>query len=238
MLRRIAFMPGRIKRVTWIFLGRWIFLPVFHEKKWRDLFFYDAFMALSWNGISGDYAEFGSWGGRTFSLAHRQARRFRHGAMLWAFDSFQGLPRQSKAEDEHPRWKQGIFSPSERMFHAICAFHGIPRDEYQTVPGFYDQTLPQLGATGAPTDIAFAYIDCDMYSSTMSVLEFLLPRLKHGMIIAFDDYFCWSATQLSGERRAQLEFFSRHPRWELVPFIQFGWHGQSFVVEDRKILAT
>jgi hypothetical protein len=113
---------------------------------------------------------------------------------------------------EHPRWKQGIFSTSEPMFHAVCAFHGIPRDEYQTVPGFYDQTLPQLGATGAPTDIAFAYIDCDMYSSTMSVLEFLLPRLKHGMIIAFDDYFCWSATQLSGERRAQLEFFSRHPR--------------------------
>jgi hypothetical protein len=71
-----------------------------------------------------------------------------------------------------------------------------------------------------------------------SPTKFLLPRLKHGMIIAFDDYFCWSATQLSGERRAQLEFFSRDPRWELVPFIQFGWHGQSFVVEDRKILGS
>ena len=67
-----------------------------------------------------------------------------------------------------------------------------------------------------------------------SPTKFLLPRLKHGMIIAYDDYFCWSATQLSGERRAQLEFFSRDPRWELVPFIQFGWHGQSFVVEAGK----
>jgi hypothetical protein len=68
----------------------------------------------------------------------------------------------------------------------------------------------------------------------MSVLEFLLPRLKNGMIIAFDDYFCWSATQLSGERRAQLEFFSRHSRWELVPFVQFGWHGSRSLSKTRK----
>jgi hypothetical protein len=29
---------------------------------------------------------------------------------------------------------------------------------------------------------------------------------KHGMIVAFDDYFCCSATQISGERRAFVEF--------------------------------
>ena len=57
------------------------------------------------------------------------------------------------------------------------------------------------------------------------------------MIIAFDDYFCWSATQVSGERRAMLEFFGGHEKWQLVPFIQFGWHGQSFVVEDKALLA-
>jgi hypothetical protein len=61
MLGRIAFMPGRIKRVTWIFLGRWIFLPVLHENRWRDLFFYDAFMALSWNGISETTRSSGAW---------------------------------------------------------------------------------------------------------------------------------------------------------------------------------
>jgi hypothetical protein len=86
----------------------------------------------------------------TFSLAHRQARRQGHGAKLSAFDSFEGLPGQSKAEDEHPLWKQGAMSTSEAEFHAICASNGIPRDEYHTVPGFYDQTLPQPGATGAP----------------------------------------------------------------------------------------
>ena len=81
-------------------------------------------------------------------------------------------------------------------------------------------------------------IDCDLYSSTKTVLEFLMPRLKHGMIIAFDDYFCWSATQISGERKAMMELFSKDCRWEMVPYMQFGWHGNSFVIEDKKISSS
>jgi hypothetical protein len=60
--------------------------------------------------------------------------------------------------------------------------------------------------------------------------------MKHGMIIAFDDYYCWSATQISGERMAMLEFFSENPEWVLSPYMQFGWHGQSFVVESRNLV--
>jgi hypothetical protein len=93
-----------------------------------------------------------------------------------------------------------------------------------------------MSAGDAPVNIALAFIDCDMYSSTKSVLRFLMPRLKHGMIIAFDDYFCWSATQVSGERRAMLEAFGRNEKWQLLPYMQFGYHGQSFVVEDKLIL--
>ena len=105
------------------------------------------------------------------------------------------------------------------------------------VPGFYHDTLDRMAPTDRPVNIALAFIDCDMYSSTRSVLGFLMPRLKHGMIIAFDDYFCWTPTQPSGERRAMVEFFGDHPKWNLLPFMNFGWHGQSFVVEDKTLFA-
>ncbi|MBM3953669.1 MAG: hypothetical protein FJ309_03450 [Planctomycetes bacterium] len=72
-----------------------------------------------------------------------------------------------------------------------------------------------------------------MYSSTMDVLRFLEPRLKHGMIIAFDDYFCWSATEAAGERRAAIEFFTASREWQIVPYLQYSWAGQSFVVERK-----
>jgi hypothetical protein len=121
---------------------------------------------------------------------------------LWAFDSFSGLPPQVLPEDEHPIWVRGTMSIEVDEFEKICKESGIPLAHYSVVPGFYENTLSAPHTADLPSDICLAYIDCDLYSSTKAVLEFLLPRLKHGMIIAFDDYYCWSATQVSGERKA------------------------------------
>jgi O-methyltransferase len=207
------------------------------ERAWKQQFFYNAFRALWYNRIDGDYAEFGCWSGSSFWLAHLESRKHGHAARLWAFDSFQGLPAAESARDEHPNWAKGDMSMSVDEFHQACARDGVPRSAYEVVPGFYHDTLDRMAATDRPVNIALAFIDCDMYSSTRSVLGFLMPRLKHGMIIAFDDYFCWTPTQPSGERRAMVEFFGEHPRWNLLPFMNFGWHGQSFVVEDKTLLA-
>jgi hypothetical protein len=202
------------------------------REEWpRQEFFANAFKALVFNDISGDYAEFGSCGGTTFFFAYREAKRHGHPAHLWAFDSFQGLPRPRET-DRHPRWIEGKMATSVDEFHAICKKRGIPRQRYDLVPGFYEETLGSMAPTDPPTDIALAYIDCDFYSSTKSVLEFLEPRLKHGMIVAFDDYFCWSADDVAGERKALRELMSRNGHWTWTPYVQYGWHGMSFVLED------
>ena len=212
--------------------SRYLFDLYTRERLERQAFFYNAFKALRFNDISGDYAEFGSYGGHTFVLAYRESRRHGHSAHLWAFDSFAGLPPPQAKQDAHPEWREGKMATSLDEFHAICSAQGIPREAYTVVPGFYEQTLP---TATAPTDVALAYVDCDLYSSTTEVLEFLEPRLKHGMIVAFDDYFCWSAAQISGERKAMLELVSEDPRWEWVPYMRIGWHGTSFVIEDRAL---
>jgi len=202
------------------------------------MFFYNAFHALAYNGIDGDYVEFGCAGGLTFVLAYIESRRNnRHNAHLWAFDSFQGLPAGECDKDKHRGWVEGALTFPEDSFRKVCASNKIPESEYTIVPGFYKDTLRSLAPGEAPDNIALAYIDCDMYSSTCQVLEFLMPRLKHGMIIAFDDYFCWSATHPSGERQAMLEYFGGNEdmdlHWRLEPYMQYGWGGQSFVVERR-----
>lgn len=196
---------------------------------------------MAFNGIDGDYAEFGSHGCNTFALAYQESRRNnQHNAHLWAFDSFQGLPRGKDEKDEHPNWMEGGMETSLTRFLALCASRNIPDSEYTVVPGFYEDTLPALKPGDAPQNIALAYIDCDLYSSTCDVLGFLMPRLKHGMIMAFDDYFCWSATGLSGERKAMLDYFGGSKNdncpWRLEPYMQYGWHGQSFVVESKEVL--
>lgn len=202
-------------------------------------FFYDSFVNLNVNGISGDYVEFGSWGANTLNLAHRAmvaSGRTRH---AWAFDSFEGLPDAQDDRDHHPGWQPGsdLGQGGVEKFHEACADHGIPRDAYTAVAGYYDATLPPLGTSEAPADIALAYVDCNMYSSTLSVLEFLEPRLKHGMILAFDDYFCWSATQVSAERSAFLQFERRLPQWHFERYRDVHRAGVSFVVERADLVA-
>jgi hypothetical protein len=215
---------------------KFLFQVPWREKACRREFFYNAFRALAFNGIEGDYVEFGCGWGVTLALAYRESRRHGHRAKLWAFDSFQGFPACRDERDQHPVWKEGEMANSLDAFHEACASNGIPKEAYEVVAGFFEHSLTTLSPDDEPRNIALAYVDCDMYSSTKTVLEFLEPRLKHGMIIAFDDYFCWSPSQISGERRAMLELLTRQNRWALVPLFSFGWHGNSFVVEDRRIV--
>jgi O-methyltransferase len=193
-----------------------------------------AFIALKFNSITGDYAEFGCAGANTFCMAYHILAEYPFDVgpfHLWAFDSFQGLPGSSLAKDSHPAWIQGTMATALDEFHRLCSSRGVPRSAYTTVPGFYEQSLDPSAPGPRPEKIRLAYLDCDLYTSTKAVLRFLMPRLQHGMILAFDDYYCYSSTMPSGERLAAAEEFLSNPQWRLLPYIQFGWHGMSFIVE-------
>jgi len=77
-----------------------------------------------------------------------------------------------------------------------------------------------------------------MYSSTKPVLAFLRPRLKQGMILAFDDYFCTSQAAVSGERLCLREFARETPEFNFLPYAQYGWAGMSFIVEEAAALGA
>jgi O-methyltransferase len=220
----MAFAPWHVSR----------FLPPnsgLDERLGRKLFLERAFRALSFNGIPGDYAEFGCWSAATFKIAYRTSRLIDgHPRHLWGFDSFAGLPAPVDRRDAHPMWKAGGMAMSEEDFRQACAAAGMNAHEYTTVPGFYERTLRDpVGPR--PQQIALAYVDCDMYSSTREVLAFLAPRLQQGMVIAFDDYFCFGPDATSGNRLAAGEFFAGRPDWRPVPFLPVGWHGMSFMME-------
>jgi hypothetical protein len=216
--------------------------PEFFEKCDRKVFFQRAFTLVKKNSIPGDYAEFGSHGGMTFVHAYNQSQKYAKAdcpRLLWSFDSFQGLPQQEGPKDDHPAWVAGHLKMGVKDFERILSWHGVPPTAYRVVPGFYADTIGQEGDAPMPEfpgDIAIAYIDCDLYSSTKTVLDFLAKRLKHGMILGFDDYYLYSATAASGERVALLELARDvRERYQFVPYVQFGYAGMSFVVEDKRL---
>jgi O-methyltransferase len=205
----------------------------FELKGRRDLIC-KAMITLDFNGIAGDYCEFGCCGASTFGFASEALRRTRRTPrQMWAFDSFAGLPPTNLSEDQHPAWIAGTMKMGLDDFRATCARKGIM--DYHVVPGYYSETLPSQPREFLPAGaIAFAYVDCDMYSSTLEVLTFLRPRLQHGMILAFDDWWCYSNNDLSGERKAFDEILRPCPEWRFEQYLTFGWSGLSFVVERAR----
>jgi hypothetical protein len=227
----------RYQAQTFVFdYGRFRYLA--EEKRPRRDFFRRAFTYLTECGISGDYLEFGCYSGTTFGYAYRYAHRAGHPARFWAFDSFEGLPSSDDPRDKHPLWQAGNFAATVEQFLEHCAMRDIPGDRIEVVKGYYSDTLSPASPVHArlPTDIAFAYVDCDLYTSTKSVLDFLAPRLKHGMILAFDDYFSMSGQAIAGERLAFLEMEKNSPRFCFLPYIQYGTVATSFLVEERSLL--
>lgn len=98
---------------------------------------------------------------------------------VWGFDTFTGLPE---------RWPC-----NERYSMPIGSFstHGkippLPANAI-AIRGLFKDTIPQWKAL-VEGNIAFLHIDCDLYSSTKTVLAGLNDRIMPGTVLAFDEVY-------------------------------------------------
>jgi O-methyltransferase len=182
------------------------------------------------NQVSGDYFEFGMYEGNSFVYAHRMKHKHRqHDCMLWGFDSFEGLP--DVAYDKQDVWHKGEFAVGEEAIRKTLKRHGFRADEFGLVKGFYDQSLnDDVHRKLAGRKAAIVYVDCDLYESTVPVLEFVHRYLDTGSIVCFDDFYGYRGDPRKGEQRALHEYLERHPDRKFTPYFPFGPIGQSFIV--------
>jgi hypothetical protein len=54
--------------------------------------------------------------------------------------------------------------------------------------GWFDETLPDFVAEN-PGPVAFLHVDCDLYSSTKTIFQYVGDRIVPGTVIVFDEYF-------------------------------------------------
>lgn len=149
-------------------------------------------IAFSRAPVEGLILEFGFAGGDSIRVL---ADREKAGRLVHGFDSFQGLPEDWPGRHE----ERGHYSTGG----VLPAIPGNARLH----TGLFDQTLP-LFLAAHPGPVAFVHIDCDLYSSTRTVLEGLAPRLVAGTVILFDEYFNFVGWQ-DHEFRAFQEFVAQ-----------------------------
>lgn len=208
----------------------------FARENLRYLFLSIARFAHINRPIDGYYFEFGSHEANTMRLAWRH---FRH-LFNWdfvAFDSFEGLPEIDDV-DKQAIWSKGKLETREEDFIRIVTSSGMPRSRLTTVKGFYDQTLTaELRERFLPRKAAVVYIDCDLYKSTIPVLEFIKPFLQVGTVVVFDDWNCFHGDPERGERRAWREFCAANPDLRFVDFVATN-EAQAFICVDAGGAAT
>ena len=155
--------------------------------------------AVSLAPAEGLVLEFGVFSGHTINLmADTLPGRPIHG-----FDSFEGLPEG---------WRPG-FGPG------AFALPGPPevRPGVELVVGWFDRTLPGF-LDRNPGPAALVHVDCDLYSSTQTVLAQLRDRIGAGTILVFDEYFNYPGWQ-QHEFRAFREFTACGRAYEYVGLV-------------------
>lgn len=135
--------------------------------------------------------EFGVFEGKTINLC---ANHFPE-KVFYGFDSFRGLPEN---------WRDGF---PKGLFDRKGQSPGVASN-VRLLVGEFEQSIPQfLETNDGPA--SFIHIDCDLYSSTQSVLRNLSQRLTTGTIIVFDEYYNYPGWE-KGEFLAWSEFSSKN----------------------------
>lgn len=218
-------------------LARPITLPLIYQTRVADGFIYEngnminmAFGYCANNKIKGDFAEFGVFKGHTTIEAWKAAKR--HGLndmSFWLFDSFEGLPEVG-GQDKGGPFETGQFSFGQKEYERKLRQIGMDFPRVKIVPGFFDKTLDKL-----ETDRSFSvvWIDCDLYESTVPVLEWLTDKLVDGAVVCFDDWFTFSGRADKGEQKAVSEWLDKNSSIGLMPYRDFHWGGKSFLVHKK-----
>ena len=166
----------------------------------------------------GLFLEFGVYKGQSINILSKlKPNKIFHG-----FDTFTGLPEEWDMGDK--KIKAGHFNLDK-----------IPNVEKNVIlhKGLFKSTIPEWQKKYAG-EISFINIDCDLYSSTKTVLEYLNQQIVKNTIIRFDDllpsplspYPNW----MEGEWKALSEWVKKYRR-EIIPLARSWKQGCTILVK-------
>jgi O-methyltransferase len=153
---------------------------------------------------SGSIVEFGCYIGTTSLFIRRMLDIYSSTAEFHVYDSFEGLPEKSSA-DQSPageQFKAGELSVSKKEF--LMQFKKAGLRPPIIHKGWFEDVTPEM----VPDNISFAFLDGDYYDSVWQSLELVWPKLAKGAVVIVDDY---ANEALPGAARAVDKWLMTHP---------------------------
>jgi hypothetical protein len=195
-------------------------------------------------GPEGNYYEFGVGKGRSMRRFLRALKVFcdaedldLYSYSIFLFDSFEGMPVKSSPRDEHPGFSKGVLSFSlEQTRSSISRYLDLSRGTVCFVKGFFQDSLTAaLASELSAHPPSIVTIDVDFYSSTKSVLQWILPFAPTGCLFYFDDIWLFYGHPEMGQLAAINEF-NQTGEGYLIPYSELGTTvgGRSFVFARKE----
>ncbi|MCX6825446.1 MAG: hypothetical protein NTY80_04475 [candidate division SR1 bacterium] len=183
----------------------------------------------------GDYLEFGVFNGSSLSNMYLSCKKMGLSSVrFFGFDAFEGLSADSENEDDGV-WKKGFYACSFEKMNECLRKKGIDPNDINWIKGWYQETLTETTIKQFDLKkIGIIFIDCDTYSSSKIVLNFIKPLLKEEMILCFDD---WKLNDLDikemGEYRSFNEFLEENTPLEATEIKSYNRKSKSFLIRPK-----
>lgn len=172
--------------------------PRIFRKKARHLY-----NASKFCSVDGMVLEFGVGWGHSINAISKIFKD----DIVYGFDSFQGLPEPWEGPTDIPDTVGKIVMSQMQMLN-----HNVT-----LVEGWFSESLPVWIKEVKPTTIKYMHLDCNLYSSSITVLMLLNDYIVPGTVICFDEFYLWDdpekwTTWQKGEYRALFEWVSKYDR--------------------------
>ena len=184
----------------------------------------------------GDYYEFGLYKGYTFFTAYQIAQKL--GLIdtnFYGFDSFQGLPPVEDVDTTGGRFFEGQFTYNRQKVEKNLRRHGMDFKKVRLIEGFFDDTLNEkLKEDISARHAGVVMLDCDLYSSTRTALDWLEGLITDKTIVVFDDWYSFTEGEELGQQRALKEFQERNKHLVFESGIEYERAGKLFIVHGKE----
>ncbi len=106
------------------------------------------------------------------------------------------------------------------------------------IEGFFDDTLnEELKEDIAAKHAGVVMLDCDLYSSTRTALDWLEGLITDKTIVVFDDWYSFTEGEELGQQRALKEFQQRNKHLIFESGIEYERSGKMFIVHiERRVV--
>jgi hypothetical protein len=166
-----------------------------------DIFMDGRYKSINNMKFDGHIYLFGIWSGCSTKLISDHVIKCDYHNVIYGFDSFTGLPKETDNISKYPNFTIGNYSSCDlydepdvkKVMDELK--RGINNDKLKLYDGFYDSVLTkELIESENMRPASYVDIDVDLHCSTATVLEWMLDNklIVKGTIIYFDD---WGSTK-------------------------------------------